>query len=479
MNARHILILTLITLALTSIITPAIIPVNTAQRPLNEQSLSLPDYVPPNETECDIIVPDNYPSINMSVTAAQPGQTICVRPGEYAEVYGTIINKNGLRLLALGRPEIPNESVVIKRSGFLLRIQASNVVVKGFIIVQEGSWHGIDIYTNSQNVTIAHNIVTTTNTSLAGYYGIRVYRSSNTIITYNKIYGWLNSYGIFINEASNNTVANNTIYNNNNGVRIRGTSIPAKYNKIFLNTIVNNTYGIYFYIASGGILSDNEIYLNTFSNTNNYCIYGTSGPNRWYSPIEYTYMYGGQYFTSYMGNYWSTYNGSDSDNNGIGDAPYVIDPNNVDRYPLMRPHQEYLIGVETSTPTPTETTTTETTTTEITPTSTETTPIITKTQTITITTTQTATYTYTYTMPIQTQTVTTAVTETITKTATTTKIESATPVTLTATEKRVSTVKLTETSTVEVPVINYNVTVATGIMLLLVGFLAGFVLRRK
>ena len=35
------------------------------------------------------------------------------------------------------------------------------------------------------------------------------------------------------------------------------------------------------------------------------------------------------------GNYWSDYNGTDTNSDGIGDTPYYIDSNNTDHYPLM------------------------------------------------------------------------------------------------------------------------------------------------
>jgi hypothetical protein len=36
------------------------------------------------------------------------------------------------------------------------------------------------------------------------------------------------------------------------------------------------------------------------------------------------------------GNYWSDYNGSDANNDGIGDTPYIIKGNVSDHYPLMK-----------------------------------------------------------------------------------------------------------------------------------------------
>ena len=37
------------------------------------------------------------------------------------------------------------------------------------------------------------------------------------------------------------------------------------------------------------------------------------------------------------GNYWSNYDGKDANADGVGDTPYIIDANNQDKYPLMKP----------------------------------------------------------------------------------------------------------------------------------------------
>jgi hypothetical protein len=41
------------------------------------------------------------------------------------------------------------------------------------------------------------------------------------------------------------------------------------------------------------------------------------------------------------GNYWSNYNGTDANQDRIGDTPYIIDINNVDHYPLMNVIPEF------------------------------------------------------------------------------------------------------------------------------------------
>lgn len=44
-----------------------------------------------------------------------------------------------------------------------------------------------------------------------------------------------------------------------------------------------------------------------------------------------------------VGNYWSNYREVDSNNDGIGDTPYVIDAKNRDRYPLISPSICFII----------------------------------------------------------------------------------------------------------------------------------------
>ena len=46
---------------------------------------------------------------------------------------------------------------------------------------------------------------------------------------------------------------------------------------------------------------------------------------------------------TYEGNYWSNYNGTDANHDGIGDTPYTADGNNIDYHPLMRMFSQFEI----------------------------------------------------------------------------------------------------------------------------------------
>jgi len=145
----------------------------------------------------------------------------------------------------------------------------------------------------------------------------------NNVITSNNFYG----VGLFA--SSKNTISENLIIKNYWGMSV-GNS--------FSNTIVNNTFSENngFAIIFAGNQKDNIIHHNNFINNKvapmlQISIDKMSGPgwgNRWDDGNE--------------GNYWSDYqtrytNASDIDNSGIGNTPFVINENNIDYHPLMKP----------------------------------------------------------------------------------------------------------------------------------------------
>ena len=91
----------------------------------------------------------------------------------------------------------------------------------------------------------------------------------------------------------------------------------CNYNELYQNTFNDNEYGL---CVEG---HDNRIYLNNFKNNTNSCIAGDAW-NYWDK------------------NYWDTYDGTDSNDDAIGDTPYTIGDNNIDYHPLMIPWEDFV-----------------------------------------------------------------------------------------------------------------------------------------
>lgn len=217
-------------------------------------------------------VPEDYPTIQEAIDAANPGDTILVTSGTYNE--NVIVYKDNLTLLG----ESPTTTFIDSRGiGEVVYITASNIYISGF--------------------TIQH-----------GYCGIYLDHASNISLIRNIITDNM-EYGIYFDWSAN-------------GILIE-------------NTICNNWMGILLWYSSG-----NTIYHNNFNNTIQ--VYAEASINVWDSgyPIG--------------GNYWSSYAGTDkfsgpsqniAGSDGIGDTPYIIDSENIDKYPLMKPYSQHDIGI--------------------------------------------------------------------------------------------------------------------------------------
>ncbi len=124
--------------------------------------------------------------------------------------------------------------------------------------------------------------------------------------------------------TSNNTITGCAVSDN-----IVGILLSGDYNTITSNYIAHNDEGIFFGVNTEDVPVNIILNHNSFvENVEHFsgCIceeYNiTESMHTWDDGEE--------------GNYWSDYNGTDADGDGIGDTPYVIDILNQDRYPLTQ-----------------------------------------------------------------------------------------------------------------------------------------------
>lgn len=172
--------------------------------------------------------------------------------------------------------------------------------------------------------------------SLPSWWPIRSYYSDYITIKRNSIIGRNDSVAIDIDEntvspTQYHVIEGNLISRFSTGLRMQGNSCSIKSNNFsysdtgidFFGSKKNNLTGNYIVSNKIGLKlaasADNQIHYNYF--LNNLVQVGTSD--------QYDAFDDGSH-----GNYWSNYNGTDSNHDGIGDTPFVISGFNVDRYPF-------------------------------------------------------------------------------------------------------------------------------------------------
>ena len=261
----------------------------------------------------------------------QNGETIFLEPeGEYLNIDVTdLIERDGDNYWFVDNVSVPivveRNNIVIDGKGFALEgknvgngidLTTSNVTVKNLHIT---GWE-VGILGVFDNNTIQNNYVTYCN------YGISITASNYAIVSN---YVANNDAGISLNSGSEaNYLAQNLVTNNSVGLRLIGYASDAS-NTVEENVISYNQEGIYVWWNYEKIVQ--KIYRNNFIDNLQQVTTADSSPIHGKDPAS-TWNNG-----SGEGNYWSDYNGTDSNGDGIGDTPYTISDVDTDNYPFIAP----------------------------------------------------------------------------------------------------------------------------------------------
>jgi len=226
-------------------------------------------------------------------------------------------------------------------TGIGIRRYCSNNTIEDNSITKNSD--GVDI--DGENNTVTGNRITDNSDC-----GIRVDSLNNTV---SENYLLNNGEGVSLSDVSDITVSGNKISNSTIAINLEASSD----NCLVGNTITNSTCGInlvrqpdygtnipVYSIRQGSLrnnVSENLISDCTFGvqldhSSNNTFVHNSFVGNPT-QVVNLNSTYANTWDDDAEGNFWSAYTGTDSDGDGIGDTPYIIDENNQDNYPLMNP----------------------------------------------------------------------------------------------------------------------------------------------
>lgn len=314
----------------------------------------------------------NYPTLQSALNVANDGDTINIASGTYIEninyngysnnmVNGTPNFKAGITVQGAKDTAINGDVTIL----YLKQLKIDSLTITGSLTLGDCGAYG---YVTNSIISNVHVEAATTiggpsNTLTGSTVSSLILKGGNTkmefpayktILENNQV-----TNGIIIKAGSHsNTIKGNEILNSAVGISEEPskTYYTTGNNQITNNTLIGNNIGISLYSSTGdngaashtadeitqNIIKDNAVGIE-FSASAQFVYGNTLYHNDFINnvaQVKVNYPLAniwddGQ--SPRKGNYWSDYKGSDSNGDGIGDTPYVINAENQDNYPLMRP----------------------------------------------------------------------------------------------------------------------------------------------
>ena len=270
-----------------------------------------------------------YSSIQNAVYTATEGDTIYVSVGTYNE--NVVVNKS----ISLAGENKVGTIIDGNYAGIVLNVTRSNVTISGLTIqhsdthinggiklssvsncsifsnlIRDAKANGVGIILENSNDNRIYANILMNNTFTDG--SICLYGSQHNIISDNYVTDY--EIGIVIAyNSTNNYISNNIVQNGTaSGIRI----FDSDFNTLINNTLKQNQYRGLGLLAG---TSNTTVIHNNFLNNTDQVSFSGSYNTTWDNGCE--------------GNFWSNYNGTDLDDDGVGDT--VLPWEGVDNYPLM------------------------------------------------------------------------------------------------------------------------------------------------
>ena len=248
-----------------------------------------------------------------------------------------------------------SEREIPKDAGFVGIINSINITARDLMLTKNsvGILVAYSVGSEIDNVTVSNNddgislfassySIIASNTISNNNLGINMAFSNTNYLFQNT--NTNNFHGILMSLSSDNKFAENKISDNRHGITL-GTS---NINTFSRNNISNNWEGVTLVDSQG-----NLFFTNNFINNSAHSMFSNT---TWNSLLELPYIYNGERYTNFMGNYWSSYFKDiygtmgieqDTDGNGIADfpTPYTLPTGlgtDKDYYPLMQPYENYI-----------------------------------------------------------------------------------------------------------------------------------------